>query len=106
MHNHHATTTTYPPRRSFLSRFHRAPRTTSRTTRHTTTAKRGHTTAARRSGPGLHRHKVAVKRKTTLGDKLSGAMMRLKGSLTQRPALKVAGAMKMHGTDGTTTRHY
>ncbi|KAJ5209310.1 hypothetical protein N7449_003689 [Penicillium cf. viridicatum] len=39
-------------------------------------------------------------RKTTLGDKVSGAMLKLKGSLTHRPAVKAAGTRRMHGTDG------
>ncbi|CAI7616923.1 unnamed protein product [Penicillium glandicola] len=48
-------------------------------------------------GPTTHtRHQ----RKTTLGDKFSGAMLRLKGSLTHRPAVKAAGTRRMHGTDG------
>ncbi|KAJ5616529.1 hypothetical protein N7537_001643 [Penicillium hordei] len=48
-------------------------------------------------GPPTHtRHQ----RKTTLGDKISGAMLKLKGSLTHRPAVKAAGTRRMHGTDG------
>lgn len=35
-----------------------------------------------------------------VGDKVSGAMMKLRGSLTRRPGLKAAGTRRMHGTDG------
>ncbi|KAJ5583157.1 hypothetical protein N7535_001777 [Penicillium sp. DV-2018c] len=40
------------------------------------------------------------RRKPSLGDKISGAMLKLKGSLTHRPAVKAAGTRRMHGTDG------
>ena len=33
----------------------------------------------------VHRHR----RKATMGDKVSGALMRLRGSLTRKPGLKV-----------------
>lgn len=67
-----------------------------------------------------HHHK----RRPSVGDKVSGAMMKLKGSLTRRPGLKVskrkdglyvdgerltarqaAGTRRMHGTDGRNSRH-
>lgn len=58
-----------------------------------------------------------------MGDKVSGMMMKLRGSLTRRPGLKVsinlftnssvslttlqaAGTRRMHGTDGRNARHY
>lgn len=55
------------------------------TTRH---APHTHRTTKRRWGASSrpqHHHK----RKVTMGDKVSGAMMKLKGSLTRRPGLKV-----------------
>ncbi|KAF2653351.1 hypothetical protein K491DRAFT_680550 [Lophiostoma macrostomum CBS 122681] len=63
--------------------------TTTRTTKHT-----GGTT-------GVHH-----KRHATVGDKVSGALMKLRGSLTRRPGLKAAGTRRMHGTDGRTTRRH
>ncbi|KAK4104060.1 hypothetical protein N658DRAFT_419910 [Parathielavia hyrcaniae] len=44
------------------------------------------------------------KRRTSFGDKLSGALLRLKGSITGRPAVKAAGTRRMHGTDGRGAR--
>lgn len=61
------TTTTRTTRPSFMSRF-----------RGTRTARTHHTTP-------VHHHK----RHATFGDKISGAMLKLKGSLTHRPAVKV-----------------
>lgn len=92
-------------------------------TRHTTT-----TTTRRKGGlfggrskPARTHHATTTapvhhhKRKTTIKDKISGAMLKLKGTLTHRPAQKAAGTKRMHGTDGrgsrrsprlTTRRHY
>ncbi|KFY28761.1 hypothetical protein V493_02779 [Pseudogymnoascus sp. VKM F-4281 (FW-2241)] len=64
---------------------------------------------ARRSRFGFrHRPVVVEKKKPTLGDKISGAMMRLKGSLSGRRGEEVRGARRMHGTEGGVreTRHY
>ncbi|KAI1133426.1 hypothetical protein F5Y10DRAFT_228996 [Nemania abortiva] len=62
---------------------------------HTTTR----TTTTRRHGlfsrPVHHQ-----KRHATLGDKVSGALLKLKGTLTHRPGQKAAGTRRMHGTDG------
>ncbi|KAF3901345.1 hypothetical protein ABW21_db0201281 [Orbilia brochopaga] len=49
------------------------------------------------------------RRKPTLGDKISGIIMRIRGTLTGRPGLKAAGARRQHGTDGRgsrRSRHY
>ncbi|KAL7948919.1 hypothetical protein V8C42DRAFT_341945 [Trichoderma barbatum] len=75
--HHHTTTTTTarPYRRSIFSR--RTPRATPRVT------------------PRVHHQ-----RKPTLKDKLSGALTRLRGSLTRRPGVKAAGTRRMRGTDG------
>jgi hypothetical protein len=45
------------------------------------------------------------KRHATMGDKVSGALMKLRGSLTSKPGLKAAGTRRMHGTDGRGARH-
>ncbi|KAF1997556.1 hypothetical protein P154DRAFT_524762 [Amniculicola lignicola CBS 123094] len=71
--------------------------TTTTTTRTTRTTGGGHGTRA--VGTGVHH-----KRHATMGDKISGAMMKLKGSLTHRPGLKAAGTRRMHGTDGRNAR--
>ncbi|KAG5981062.1 hypothetical protein E4U55_003336 [Claviceps digitariae] len=65
---------------------------------HTTTT----TTAPRRRGLFTRRQPVVhhQKRKASFGDKVSGALMKLRGSLTRRPGLKAAGTRRMHGTDG------
>ncbi|TVY14665.1 hypothetical protein LARI1_G007632 [Lachnellula arida] len=61
---------------------------------HTTHAT--HTTHTRGHAQPVHHHK----RRVSVGDKFSGAMMKLRGSLTRRPGLKAAGTRRMHGTDG------
>ncbi|KAI0479609.1 hypothetical protein F4859DRAFT_513112 [Xylaria cf. heliscus] len=68
---------------------------------HTTTR----TTTTRRRGGGLfsrtHHHTVHhQKRHATIGDKISGALLKLKGTITHRPGQKAAGTRRMHGTDG------
>jgi hypothetical protein len=64
---------------------------------------------ARRSRLGFrHRPVVVEKKKPTIGDKISGAMLRLKGSLSGRRGEEVRGARRMHGTEQGVreTRHY
>jgi hypothetical protein len=39
-----------------------------------------------------------------MGDKVSGALTKLKGTLTGRPGVKAAGTRRMHGTDGRNAR--
>ncbi|KAF2280616.1 uncharacterized protein EI97DRAFT_428709 [Westerdykella ornata] len=83
------------PKRTTAGR--RAPVTTTTTTTTTTKTTRHH---------GGHMHGVAAahpRRRVTMGDKVSGALMKLRGSLTRRPGLKAAGTRRMHGTDGRTT---
>ncbi|KAH8821050.1 hypothetical protein F5884DRAFT_72172 [Xylogone sp. PMI_703] len=41
---------------------------------------------------------VRRRRNPTLGDKISGAMLKLKGTLTNRPGKKAAGTRRMRGT--------
>lgn len=97
-HSHAKTTRSAAPRRSFMSRFSRTPRRNVRTT--TTTTRTAQTYVG--TAPAQQHHH---KRKVTLGDKISGAMLKLKGSLTRRPAVKAAGTRRMHGTDGRGSRH-
>ncbi|KAI9731716.1 MAG: hypothetical protein M1834_004505 [Cirrosporium novae-zelandiae] len=87
---HGATTTTTTTRTtrtkpSFMSRLthrrRRSPRTTATTTHRV---------------PVTHHHR----RRPSLGDKVSGAFLKLRGSLTRRPGKKAAGTRRMHGTDG------
>ncbi|KAK6348193.1 hypothetical protein TWF718_006003 [Orbilia javanica] len=88
------------------------------------TGRRGHTvtttSTTHSSRPRTHRHHhhthattatVPVhhqRRRPGLGDKISGALMRIKGSLTRRPGLKAAGTRRQRGTDGrgSRRRHY
>jgi peroxiredoxin len=85
----------------------------SRTVKTTTTVHPNHTTAghttghttARRSRWGGRNTRTAQpvvhhRRHASIGDKISGAMLKLKGSLTHRPGVKAAGTRRMHGTDG------
>jgi hypothetical protein len=59
------------------------------------------TTGTTRRRGGLFSHRVHhQKRHATLGDKISGAMLKLKGTLTHRPGVKAAGTRRMRGTDG------
>ncbi|KAF5847123.1 hypothetical protein GGP41_003411 [Bipolaris sorokiniana] len=65
------------------------------------------TTRTTRTTGGHHGHAAPVhhhKRHATMGDKVSGMMMKLRGSLTRRPGLKAAGTRRMHGTDGRNAR--
>lgn len=134
---HHTTTTTRPRRSLFsrsphparparTSRFGRKQRTTvvphtglGHGVGHTTTTGNrtmdGHRTEkvvvqpARRSRLGFrHRPVVVEKKKPTIGDKISGAMMRLKGSLSGRRGEEVRGKRRMDGTEGGVreVRHY
>jgi hypothetical protein len=82
-------------------------RTNTRRTPHTTTTTTTTTKTTRHHGVGhgataapVHHHK----RKPSMGDKVSGAMLKLKGSLTGRPGVKAAGTRRMHGTDGRNAR--
>jgi len=44
--------------------------------------------------------RVHNKRKTSLKDKISGGMLKLKGDVEGKPGVKAAGTRRMHGTDG------
>ncbi|KAK2625102.1 hypothetical protein QTJ16_005471 [Diplocarpon rosae] len=79
-----------------------------RTTKTTTTVESGTQRPVRTSRWGGNRRTAAHattsvvhhKRHVTMGEKISGAIMKLKGSLTGRPGVKAAGTRRMHGTDG------
>ncbi|GAM83995.1 hypothetical protein ANO11243_019850 [Dothideomycetidae sp. 11243] len=90
--------------------------TTEKVTTHGTSATTPTTTGAGIMGTGSttgvgrrskRRHRVAAEqgvvhqqRNPSVGDKMSGAMMRLKGSLGGRSGVKGAGTRRMRGTDG------
>ncbi|KAM5352363.1 hypothetical protein ACJ41O_005086 [Fusarium nematophilum] len=89
------------PRRSIFSSRRRAPAHSHRhtVTTTTTTAKprRGLFGGGRRTRATPVHHQ---QRRPSMKDKVSGALLRLKGSLTRRPGVKAAGTRRMHGTDG------
>ncbi|KAF1928489.1 uncharacterized protein M421DRAFT_420378 [Didymella exigua CBS 183.55] len=74
--------------------------TTTTTTTKTTRSTGGHHTTGRTTAAPVHHHK----RHATVGDKVSGALTKLKGTLTGRPGVKAAGTRRMHGTDGRNAR--
>ncbi|CZT23290.1 uncharacterized protein RCC_09001 [Ramularia collo-cygni] len=79
--------------------------TTGTTATHGTHATHTHshgTRGATANAAGTHH---TQKRKVTMGDKLSGAVMKLNGTLTRRPGKKAAGTRRMHGTDGRGSHH-
>ncbi|KAF7718865.1 Uncharacterized protein PECH_007180 [Penicillium ucsense] len=107
------TTTTRETKPSLMTRLKgpgartQTTKTKTTTTRHghghATTTGTGHRTSKRHVGTTqpAHHHK----RKVTMGDKVSGAMTKLKGTLTGRPGVKAAGTRRMHGTDGRGSHH-
>ncbi|RYP43397.1 hypothetical protein DL770_011702 [Monosporascus sp. CRB-9-2] len=65
------------------------------------------TTATTTRGVGPASHTAPVRhqeRHASIGDKISGALLRLKGTITGRPGQKAAGTRRMHGTDGRGSR--
>jgi len=77
------TTTTIEPRSEAIRHNHH---------NHTTGATGTRTTRSSRWGGSSRRNEPVVhhKRHASVGDKISGAMMKLKGSLTRRPGVKVS----------------
>ncbi|THX50426.1 hypothetical protein D6D06_07970 [Aureobasidium pullulans] len=77
-------------------------RTVGSSTRHTTGhhTSTHHTTGHHTTGTTTGRTARVQKRKPSMGDKISGAMMNLRGSATGKPGVKAAGTRRMHGTDG------
>ncbi|KAK3378273.1 hypothetical protein B0H63DRAFT_242764 [Podospora didyma] len=115
---HHLTPTPHAapaPRRrgGFFNRrkvHHIGPATTTTTT--TTTRRRGGLFSGRRRAANHHTHGGGITQPTvvhhqkhhaTIGDKISGALLKLKGTLTGRPGQKAAGTRRMNGTDGRGT---
>ncbi|KEQ60015.1 uncharacterized protein M437DRAFT_55360 [Aureobasidium melanogenum CBS 110374] len=91
------TTTASKP--SLLGRLKGNNRTVTTTTKHSTNPITGsHTTTTTKK-------ESVQKRKPTVGDKVSGAMMNLKGTVTGKPGVKGAGTRRMNGTDGKGS-HY
>lgn len=84
----------------------RRPHHTTAPAHHHRTTTTTTTTTRRRGLFGRRRPVHHNKRKTTMGDKISGALLKLKGSLTGRPGQKAAGTRRMHGTDGRGSRHH
>ncbi|KPI36459.1 uncharacterized protein AB675_2899 [Cyphellophora attinorum] len=89
----HTTTTTKP---SLMSRLTGGR---SRKTHTVSTTSGPRTTHSRRAAPVHHQ-----RRKTSIGDKVAGALKKVQGSLTHNPAKKAAGTRRMHGTDGRGSR--
>ncbi|EPS26348.1 hypothetical protein POX_g09346 [Penicillium oxalicum] len=106
------TTTTRETKPSLMTRL-KGPNARTKTTKtKTTTTRHGPATTTTHSHRTSKRHAATTqpahhhKRKTTMGDKVSGAMTKLKGTLTGRPGVKAAGTRRMHGTDGRGSRHH
>ncbi|KAI0538153.1 hypothetical protein GGR58DRAFT_501460 [Xylaria digitata] len=75
------------------------------TTARTTTTHHHHGLFSRAKPVHHHHQKVHhQKRHATLGDKVSGALLKLKGTIMHRPGQKAAGTRRMHGTDGRGSR--
>lgn len=103
---HTTTTTTSQP--SLLGKLTGGrKRTTTRTTKPTTSRRTG-AGVHKTHGTGTHAHGTHAahgathhqQRRPGIGDKVSGALMKVKGSLTGRSGQKAAGTRRMHGTDG------
>ncbi|KAF7860331.1 hypothetical protein EAF04_008458 [Stromatinia cepivora] len=93
------TTTTVTTRPSLLARL-RGGKTSRRTYENSTSTHTRHNNRNTRAQPVHHHH-----RKPSVGDKISGALLKLRGSLTRRPGLKAAGTRRMRGTDGRGSHH-
>ncbi|KAJ8067674.1 hypothetical protein OCU04_003281 [Sclerotinia nivalis] len=93
------TTTTVTTRPSLLARL-RGGKTSRRTYENSTSTHTRHNNRNTRAQPVHHHH-----RKPSMGDKISGALLKLRGSLTRRPGLKAAGTRRMRGTDGRGSHH-
>lgn len=61
----------------------------------------GHHSGSNVTGNG---YGATAARQPSTGTKMSGAMMKLRGSLTGKPGVKAAGARREHGTDGRIYR--
>ncbi|PUU78389.1 hypothetical protein B9Z19DRAFT_1025461 [Tuber borchii] len=95
MRTTHAHHTTKPSLLSRLTGRTRRRTVTTTTTVPRTTRRHNHHHHTTTAAP-VHHHQ----RRPSIGDKISGALMRIRGSLTHRPGVKAAGTRRMHGTDG------
>ncbi|KAJ5726984.1 hypothetical protein N7493_006011 [Penicillium malachiteum] len=104
-HRGRTTRTTRTTKPTLMTRL-RGPNARTQTVKTTTKTEpvTSHRTNRRHGGmtTGTHHHK----RKVTFGDKVSGAMLKMKGSITRRPGVKAAGTRRMHGTDGRRSHHH
>ncbi|KAF7946802.1 hypothetical protein EAE96_009783 [Botrytis aclada] len=104
------TTTTVTTKPSLFSRL-RGAKTHRRTYENSTTHSTHHRKQRSTWGGGRCRAGVTAQpvhhhhRKPSVGDKISGALLKLRGSLTRRPGLKAAGTRRMRGTDGKGSHH-
>ncbi|KAF4553302.1 Hypothetical protein D9617_7g030290 [Elsinoe fawcettii] len=96
-HSHNPITGTHTTTTTEHANHHHTPAAAPRAGR----TSRKHRTAGTTTTAPAHHHR----RRPSLGDKMSGAMMKLRGSLTRRPGLKAAGTRRMHGTDGRGARY-
>ncbi|KAJ9199021.1 hypothetical protein DTO021D3_7083 [Paecilomyces variotii] len=117
---HHGTTTQRNTRPTFWTRL-KGPNARTRTYKtEETTYNTGHrhhgagyggttttskTAPPRTTGAGMTTHHHHHRRRPSIGDRVSGAMLKLKGSLTRRPGVKAAGTRRMRGTDGRGSRN-
>lgn len=111
VHATHTTHTTYSARPSLMTRLRAKAAPRHSTAHHTSTTAAGPRTSRRSrhadpvvtttSAP-VHHHQ----RKTSMSDKISGAVLKIKGSLTRRPGVKAAGTRRMRGTDGRGAHRY
>ena len=101
----YSTQPTYARKPSLFSRLaHRKPRAHNATTTHHTTRRSRQTydtqpVVTLAAAPVHHE-----RRRSSLSDKVSGAILKLKGSITNRPGQKAAGTRRMHGMDGRRIR--
>lgn len=93
-----------PQKPSLMSRLRprrHPPRSHHTATTTSTPVHRGRFSRRVRAEPVHHQH-----RKPSIGDKISGAMLKLKGTIERKPGKKAAGTRRMHGTDGRRRRRY
>ncbi|KAJ6023732.1 hypothetical protein N7540_004529 [Penicillium herquei] len=102
-HRGRTTRTTRTTKPTLMTRL-RGPNARTKTVKTTTKTEpaTSYRTNKRHGGMTTHHHK----RKVTFGDKVSGAILKMKGSITRRPGVKAAGTRRMHGTDGRGSHHH
>ncbi|KAF8250776.1 hypothetical protein K440DRAFT_131350 [Wilcoxina mikolae CBS 423.85] len=93
------TTTTRTKKPSLFSRLTR-PRPATNTTTTRRSRHNHHTTTAAPVAPVTATHHHHHQRRPSISDRISGALLKLKGTVTGRPGQKAAGTRRMRGTDG------